>query len=242
MLGRLPTKKRRQMADRLEEVLGTLRSLVAFDLKSIFDEHHSLLPVQLWPQEACLAVKDLTSRELFAGTGKDRVLIGVRHTVRLSDRVRALELALREAGLLHPDRMPVTDLDQLTDRELIERVEYHVINNPSNEPGHYWGVMSDEQIDADFARLVTAYRALRPNVVIDARNPSADDAQRLLPAPTHSDTLERDEHQAALPEPVAAVLPDEPPIPFKQPVVSLRDRRGAIDQFALAGHLYGSRR
>jgi hypothetical protein len=165
------------MNERLDEALGTLRALVRFDLRTLFDGNSSLLPVAMWPEAAAVAVTSITSREIWSGAGSDRVLVGIEHTVKLSDRVRALELALKEMGAL-TDPQPRTDLDQLSDRELIERVEYHIINSPNegHEPGHYWGVMSNEQIDADFERLCASYDLLRPGK--RAARAAAEPAQR----------------------------------------------------------------
>jgi hypothetical protein len=93
--------------DRLAETLATLRSLCSFDVRTLFNADGSLLPAQLWPSEASLAIVGITSRELF----QEGRLVGVEHKVRLSDRTKALALSLQELGLL-TDRLPPTDPDE----------------------------------------------------------------------------------------------------------------------------------
>jgi hypothetical protein len=60
---------------RLTELINTLTAMAHFDPRSLFDTNNSLKPVQLWPREAALAVSAITSRELFAGSGQDRVQV-----------------------------------------------------------------------------------------------------------------------------------------------------------------------
>jgi hypothetical protein len=144
----------------VDEILQTLRSLVRWDARTIFDEHsNALLPPSRWPAEASLAITSVTSRELYAGSGANRILVGMEHSVRFSDRIRALELAMREAGLF-ADRLPLTDPSEMTDQQ-IAHVLYEVVS--SRAPAS-WENKTDAEIDADYARITTCYDERRPGV------------------------------------------------------------------------------
>jgi hypothetical protein len=223
-------------SDRLAEIIETLGALCRFDIRALYDEHSSLLPVAAWPAEASLAIVGLTSRELFVGPPSERVLVGVEHKLRLSDSVRALELALRELGALAPDRLPPEerDLDSMSDRELIQRVEYHIIHNPKFDPGHYWGAMSEEAIDEDFARVCASYDLMRPGM---REKSSPEPVQRYLPPPPR---LPPDFQGGPAPAPSAApedevsepILPDPPPESYRPPVIDRRLFHDAVDEYA----------
>jgi hypothetical protein len=205
--------------DRLTETLATLRSLVAFDIRTLFDDRGSLLPAQLWPSEASLAITSIVSRELF----QDGRLVGVEHRAKFSDRVRALELSLKELGALVEREPPPTDPDEMSDAELAARIrELHGPTGP-----HSWEAAEPERIDADMRSLISAYRLLRPDVVIDAKNPpekatAMRGARLALPAPDAAP-----EEEAAPGEP--AEVPDEPGLPLDMPE-HRRDRELTYDE------------
>jgi hypothetical protein len=162
--------------DRLTATLATLQSLVAFDVRTLFDDRGSLLPAQLWPSEASLAITSIVSRELFS----EGRLCGVEHRVKLSDRTKAVELALKELGsFADPVPLPET-VDEMSDAELAARIrELHGPTGP-----HSWETAEPEAIDRDMARLIAAYRLLRPDAFIDAKNPAQGAPQRLLSPPS----------------------------------------------------------
>jgi hypothetical protein len=168
---------------RIDEILDTLRSLVRFDVRTLYDANNALKPVQLWPKEASLAVAAITSRELFAGSGDNRVLIGVEHSVKLSDRTRALQLAMTEAGLFAERLPPPADPAEMSDSDLIRTIEYHVIDG---NHASRWETMTDAQIDYDFAKIVACYDERRPGAREHAATPPhapVPPGQRLLPPP-----------------------------------------------------------
>jgi hypothetical protein len=165
------------VTSRTDEVLETLRSLVKFDMRALFDGNNSLLPPSLWPQEAALAITSIVSREIWSGSGQDRTLVGIEHKLRLSDRIKAVELALKELGML-TDRQPPTNPDDMTDQQ-IAHVLYEVVS--SRVPAG-WEHKTDEEIDRDFARIVAAYDERRPGIREHAtKSPPA--VVRMLPAP-----------------------------------------------------------
>jgi hypothetical protein len=170
------------MTDHAAEVLETLRNLVKFDLRTLFDGNNSLLPPALWPQEAALAITSITSREIWSGTGQDRTLVGIEHKLRLSDRIKAVELALKEAGVLSPDRVPPEELepDDMSDAQIMQRLRelYRVDNRKSR-----WATATDAEIDSDFAEICEAYDERRPGVRSNATETTPAAVQRYLPAP-----------------------------------------------------------
>lgn len=175
--------------DRLAETLETLRSLVAFDTRTLFDENGSLLPAQLWPREASLAVTSIVSRELFS----EGRLVGVEHRVRLSDRVRALELALKEMGSLAGRAPPPETLEEMTDAQLISVIyEVKGVSSALEAAGSTinWQNASPEQIDQDYTKITAYYDLLRPSRRSSAALSSPAPAQRMLPSPT-PDVLRR---------------------------------------------------
>jgi hypothetical protein len=155
------------VSERLDEILSTLRTLVSFDVRTLFDNNSALLPVALWPAGASLAVSSIQSRELFSGYGDNRVLIGVKHNVKLSDRVKALQLAMAEAGLLTdrpppPGREPIGAvtyevIEQMTDAELAHRLVATALSRAGTPSP--WEDATDAEIDADFAKIVACYDA-----------------------------------------------------------------------------------
>lgn len=204
------------MSARLDEILETLRGLVRFDVRTLFDEHGALLPPKSWPAEGVMAVSSLTSRELFVGAGKDRALIGVQHTVKLSDRVRALELALRELGTLAPDCAPLPEtLEEMTDKQIIRIiVDARDTGAALKAAGSTLDWLDDatapKAIDEDFRRITAAYDLLRPNVRLwPVSEKPWRRRQRMLPPPVADDvTLPADTAPATLLE---AVEPDPEP-------------------------------
>jgi hypothetical protein len=202
-----------------EEILRKLRSLVSFDLRSLFDTNNAVLPVAEWPDEASLVVTNISSRELFDGAGPDRVLIGVEHKVRLSDRIRAVELAMKQQGLFaEPPADPADDhrpVDQLTDAELADRIARH--------PPSFAGELTPAMIDARFEANDTAYRTARANVggePLPSRQEMADALAAALMAldavVRHARPADRssDRPAAALPAPEPEILPPRRPAAF----------------------------
>jgi hypothetical protein len=178
------------MTSRADEVLEKLMGLVRADPRSMFDENNAVLPPELWPDEIASCITSFTSRDIWT---PDRVLIGRAWTVKLSDKIRALELTLRESGLLNPNKLPPRDLDDLSDRELITRVEYCIVNGGRVDIATSWAVLSDEQIDKDFQKIVDTYDKLRPGVRLNSAPESpAEPRQRYLPPPTRLPPISRD--------------------------------------------------
>lgn len=65
--------------------------LAESDLRQLFNEDGSMKPIKDWPDNAAQFVSSVEVDELFAGTGKDRELIGHTKKVKLWDKMKALE-------------------------------------------------------------------------------------------------------------------------------------------------------
>lgn len=92
---------------------------IAFaDIRGLFNKNGSLKPVSLWPNDLARAVAALETDELYDGSGKRRMRIGVTRKVKLADKLRALEMLGRSFGLFK-DKVEVrTSVEQMSDEEL----------------------------------------------------------------------------------------------------------------------------
>lgn len=109
-------------------LLKRLAEEATADINDLYDDDGTLLPVSDWPliwRQGL--VQGLDVEELFDGRGKDREHIGTLRKIRLSDRVKRLELIGRhigvqafrdQVGLGNPDG---TAIDDLGARSVIEQ-------------------------------------------------------------------------------------------------------------------------
>lgn len=81
-------------------VLRTLAEEKTADLASIYDADGRLLPVPEWPMVFRRGlVVGVESFEEYAGTGPDRVAVGMVRKVKLSDRIKHIELIGRHVDV-----------------------------------------------------------------------------------------------------------------------------------------------
>lgn len=100
-------------------VLQRLIAEAEADLADLYDRSTGeLLPVQDWPAIWRQGlVQGVETEELFAGVGKERTQIGVSRKVRLSDRVRRLELIGKHIRVnAFQETVNVKGVDGLADR------------------------------------------------------------------------------------------------------------------------------
>jgi phage terminase small subunit len=103
----------------LDRIVTELSRIALFDVRKIFDAEGNLKKPQDLDDETAAAVAGLEVEELWEGRGDERERVGSLHKVKLSDKVRALEIFLRYLGQLK-DKLEVTGKDggPITTREL----------------------------------------------------------------------------------------------------------------------------
>lgn len=74
------------------EVLAEIRKLAFADLRKAFDKDGKLLPLHEMPDEVGIALQGVETDEIYAGRGASRIKLGVTRKVKLTDKVRALEM------------------------------------------------------------------------------------------------------------------------------------------------------
>ncbi len=99
-------------------LLARLAEEAMADIADLYDDAGRLLPVSDWPliwRQGL--VQGIDVEELFQGRGEDREMIGLLKKVRLSDRVKRLELIGRHIGVkAFEDTVNVKGLEGLGDR------------------------------------------------------------------------------------------------------------------------------
>jgi phage terminase small subunit len=99
-------------------VLARLNAEVEADLADLFDERNDLKPVSEWPliwRQGLVAGVEVEA--LFEGVGEDRVQIGYTKKLRLSERVRRIELIGKHVTVqAFREQLKVETLDGLADR------------------------------------------------------------------------------------------------------------------------------
>lgn len=83
-----------------DDVLAALRRLLGSDVRQAFAENGSLKPIHELPDDVALAISSVETDELFDGSGKDRVQVGVVRKVKFWDKTKAAELCARHLGML----------------------------------------------------------------------------------------------------------------------------------------------
>lgn len=99
-------------------VLKRLADEATADLADLYDENNLLKPVEDWPsiwRQGLVA--GVETEQLFEGSGDARTQIGVVKKVRLSDRIRRIELIGKHVGVrAFEDQVNIKGLDGLADR------------------------------------------------------------------------------------------------------------------------------
>lgn len=94
----------------IQRILAELRSISFGDVSKLFNDDHSLKPVSEWPVEARRAIKEIEVNELFDGFGKDREQVGYTKKVKLVDKVKSIEMLMKNLNML-TDRAIVLNAD-----------------------------------------------------------------------------------------------------------------------------------
>lgn len=97
----------RKLELRQENVLELLRDMAFADFGELYDENNTLKPVKDWPLALRRLVAGVEVFEEFEGSGEERTQIGLTKKVKLLDRVKVLEMAMRHFGLFKSDNEQV---------------------------------------------------------------------------------------------------------------------------------------
>jgi phage terminase small subunit len=83
-----------------EHVLEQLRRLVHYDPAEFYDADGNMKPIHEIPAHARSAIAGLETDEIFEGRGEERVKVGETKKLKLSNRLDAVQTAMRHLGLL----------------------------------------------------------------------------------------------------------------------------------------------
>ena len=83
----------------VERTLKEISRLAYSDVRKLYDLSGNLRPIHELDDDAAAMVASVESEELFAGSGEDRVQIGVARKVKRFDKGRALEQCMAILGM-----------------------------------------------------------------------------------------------------------------------------------------------
>ena len=98
-------RERAQLA--ADDLIRELVPILTFDIRSIFNDNHSLKPISEWPEAAGKAISGLENEELFEGRGEDRQHIGSLRKVKLWPKVEAADKLAKLLGAYKPEKVEV---------------------------------------------------------------------------------------------------------------------------------------
>ena len=93
-----------------DDVLVGLAEIASIDIADIFDENNVLRPLKEIPAYVRRAIAGIEVEELFEGRGESREHIGRNRKLKLSDKVRALEILAKHHKLL-TEKIMISDPD-----------------------------------------------------------------------------------------------------------------------------------
>ena len=83
-----------------QDVLSRLKDEVEADIADLFDDERKLLPVWEWPLVWRQGlISGIEVEELWEGRGEDRVQVGMLRKVKISDRLKRIELMGKHIGV-----------------------------------------------------------------------------------------------------------------------------------------------
>ena len=116
-IARLKAERSKRTKIDADWLLARLADEAEADVADLYDENQNLKPVKEWPpiwRKGLVAGVDV--EQLFEGTGKDRAHIGQLVKVKLSDRVKRLELIGKHVGVqAFKEKVEVDASDPLKD-------------------------------------------------------------------------------------------------------------------------------
>lgn len=112
-----------------QDVLARLKDEVEADIADLFDAEGKLLPVGEWPLVWRRGlVSGIEVEELWEGRGKDREQVGTLRKIKLSDRLKRIELIGKHIGVqAFKERVEVDATEDLA--ALLSRARARVIGD-----------------------------------------------------------------------------------------------------------------
>ncbi len=82
----------------LEQILSENSKIAFFDIRTIFDANGNVKPVAAWDETIGGAVSSIEVKELYEGTGKDRISVGQTKKITFWDKGAALDKLMKHLG------------------------------------------------------------------------------------------------------------------------------------------------
>lgn len=92
-----------------ESLMQILRDIAGAKLDDIMDDQGQVLPPDQWPDHMKRAVSGMEVDEIYSGTGENRVAVGLKRKIRLSEKTKAIELLNKMLGFNAPERVAPVD-------------------------------------------------------------------------------------------------------------------------------------
>jgi hypothetical protein len=107
-----------QTAWLFNRVLSEIQKIATVDIRQAFDEKGHLKAIHDIPEEVARCISSIESVEYFEGHGRDRERVGFVKKIRFNDKLKALELAGKQAAMFkdHVEHSGGITLEQLIDQ------------------------------------------------------------------------------------------------------------------------------
>lgn len=84
----------------MQRILTELRAIAFDDISEAFNADHTLKPINEWPDTLRRKVSGIEVDEIFQGYGDNRKYIGLTKKIKLADKIRAIELMMKNLNML----------------------------------------------------------------------------------------------------------------------------------------------
>jgi hypothetical protein len=82
-----------------EKILREVQRLATTDIRELYTDDGILKPISEWPADVAAAVSSFETDEIYEKVGRESVHVGDRKKLRLSDKLKALELLGKGQGM-----------------------------------------------------------------------------------------------------------------------------------------------
>ena len=98
-----------------EKILAELKAIATSDIRALFKDDGSLKPPTEWPPEIAKSVNSFDMTDYFEGNGRERQQVGFTKKVKLSDKLKAMELYGKKLALFkdhveHSGQLTLADI------------------------------------------------------------------------------------------------------------------------------------